>query len=240
MKRDSKRYGWPMVGMMTLLGALTACSSADVVSESGADDDVDSTSSALWGGYVTEGCSQSEVLKIHDAVKVLLRTGSTGYSKYKACLVGAALVENKCIGGATIADHIRRDDVTHIKCTDLPKEAGGNAPIGISGERLKLDHDFIAEKDATFLAGVIVHELMHNRGFDHVNNPDGTRWFNFTVPQQAFGCLVNGKAFAWPAGGTPPNQDCSPTCPKERPYCCQVLQGTNTCTRCAIDRSFCQ
>ena len=239
MKRDTKARSWLRGVTMVVTAGLAACCSAGM--GDAVDEDVDTISSNLWGGYKVTDCTTAETLKIHDAIGVLLKTGTTGYSAYKSCLVGAALVENKCTTGVTIADYIRRDDVTKIQCVNFTDPGtAGDAKVGISGEKMRLDRDWIAKLDKKTLAGVIVHELMHNRGFRHEKNPYGSTFYDNTVPEQAFGCLVNGKAFPYRAGGKPPNQDCSPACPDERPYCCQVLQGTNTCTRCAIDRSFCQ
>jgi hypothetical protein len=225
---------------MVVIAGLAACSSAGM--DNAVDEnDVDTTSSNLWSGYTLTGCSNAEATKIHDAVGVLLKVGSSGYTAYKNCLAGAALVEHKCRIGAEIADYIRRDDVTKISCVQFKDpNTGGEAPVGIDGEKMKLDHDLIAEHSAKQVAGVIAHELMHNRGFRHEQNPSGSLKYGNTVPEQVRACVLNGKPNPWPLGGTPPPQDCSP-CPPAKPYCCEMMPGTaNTCRRCQIDRSMCQ
>ena len=84
--------------------------------------------------------------------------------------------------------------MTKSACKDLGTELYGNASVGISGE-VDLGHNLMKERDATFIAGVILHELMHNRGFDHVK----TRLLSslHTVPEQARACLT-GNPNPWP------------------------------------------
>jgi hypothetical protein len=239
-ERQAKGHYWLAASAIVIIAGLAACSSAGT--DAAVDEnDIDTTSSNLWGGYTLTGCSDAEAIKVHDSVGVLLKVGSSGYTAYKNCLAGAALVENKCLIGATIADYIRRDDVTKISCVQFKKDdTNAEAPVGIDGEKLKLDHDFIASNTAKRVASVIAHELMHNRGFRHVQNPAGSLKYGNTVPEQVEACVLNGQPNLWPLGGTPPAQDCNP-CPPAKPYCCEMMPDTaNTCRRCQTDRSMCQ
>jgi hypothetical protein len=193
----------------------------------------------IFGGQTYEDCSPSEVVQINAAVGVLLQAGTSGFPALQTCLTNAALVENTCHTGPQIAEYLRQDDVTHILCSDLGcyVDATGTtlctlaeAPVRISGEQLTLDRSFVAGFGAQMIASVMAHELMHNRGFRHVENPFGSTLYPNTVPQQMAACILNGVANPWAGAGTAPPQCTHNPCSSSQKCCDPDPNGG--CLRC--------
>jgi hypothetical protein len=195
------------------------------------DLDVAESTQPIWGGHTYSNCSHAEVLKLHDAMGVLLAITSSGFAAFKSCLASADLVENQCTTGQAIAELLRRDDTTRIKCQDLPG-ANGEATVSIRGEELKIDHDLLRNHTARVVAAVISHELMHNRGFRHDRNDFRTTYYHNTVPNQVEACVLNGRPNPWPGGGAGPASqlECD-VCGDTHRSCCERNSGGH-CLRC--------
>jgi hypothetical protein len=154
---------------------------------------VESARQPLWGGQTYDGCTHDRIARIHQAIAVLYQVSSTGYPALQRCLLDAALVENRCQVGATIASYLRSNAVTRISCRDLPG-ASSDAPLGIAGEQLTLDNAFVLTAGARDIPAAIGHELMHNRGFEHWLNAPGSLLYPNTVPEQMEACILRGVA----------------------------------------------
>ncbi len=163
---------------------------------------------SLTAGFTLSGCSNAEAQKIYAAMSVLLDEVSVNYNSLLSCVSQAVLLEYRGHTPRKIVDNLASAQVTAIQCAALPPSVAGEAPISISSSKMKVDRQFIAATNANTLAGLIAHELLHNRGYNHTVNPFGTKYHNLTVNQQVRRCIEtrsgNRAPHAWPGPGTPP------------------------------------
>ena len=92
-----------------------------------------------------------------------------------------------------LANYFLSDKIVKIKIQELGSGINGRARVGINGEELKLDDDFIQSNSIRRIAGVIGHELAHNYGFRHTRYDFGNVYYPFTVPEQVEACVCTGR-----------------------------------------------
>ena len=239
---DSRVLNWKsLAAVAAVLCAGAGCAiDAGETDDSVSEEETSEISSEIGRGYKVYDCSRTLVRKIHDAYGVLLDTTGPDFGDYRACLQGAALVENNCKTGHHIADLLKKWEWTKVTCYDS-RTANAEAEVGISGEEMKVDRTFLAKSNATRIASVMAHELMHNRGFRHKQNDFGSTLYRNTVPEQAEACVLSGKPNPWPLSSTPPAQTCTPTpktCTAPKSHCCEPLPG-GSCAFCATSMAAC-
>jgi hypothetical protein len=177
--------------LTTSLGCAPEEATDDPLGELAADD---VEISAVHGGYRVEGCSPQEELKINAALGELLQA-SFSSSTFAACIESAPLVEFNCSAGQSrpeIVDRFRGTEFTKITCYWGSNQFNAEAPVGIGNSQLEIDHGFVADSTEVRIASVIAHEIMHNRGYRHVEHNAGSTYYPNTVPEQVEACILNG------------------------------------------------
>jgi hypothetical protein len=123
----------------------------------------------------------------------------------------------------TILDQLKLDTPagTAVSCISLgwTKQNGGTqafSSIGIVDERLYIDPNFLADGDTTYelLASVIVHEVLHNRGYEHPMNNSSSQLnylnaleYAYSINEQAEACALKVSTNATPRVGNGPRRD---------------------------------
>ncbi|MBL4683596.1 MAG: hypothetical protein JKY37_03315 [Nannocystaceae bacterium] len=168
--------------------------------------EVDDLEPRINGETSISGCSAYEASKINDAVDYLVSTLDS--EEYSECLADAIPSGDK---GDTVEDIIallQENKPTAIRCRDAvcgSSSATGCAPVGINTESLDLQHDHVQSASVAQLAGTIVHEVMHNKGYQHFLPADG--WFEpddrFRVVRQAQQCVSSGVPWGLPRSEAP-------------------------------------
>ena len=194
--------------VLTLFAAtLLGCGASD-------DDDTSSTApSAINGLPSFTDCEPEEEDKLGTALRYAFHRVATDAPGFRQCMQAAYLWENDGIAGKTIADMLRFNVTTQITCADLPKKtdedgnviANTNATAFVSSatsEEFHIDRGFIVKANVPRIAGVMVHEITHNRGFPH----DSDVYYSNSVAEQAESCIAdwrenaavdNGYALFW-------------------------------------------
>ena len=158
----------------------------------------------VLGGITYESCTPDEVEKLSKAHAFLVETVNTNYNQFERCLSAAPIVENRCFVGSEIARMLQSNAVTRVRCENSAPGVLAHAPVAISGERLFIDRGFVQDaNDEREIASVIGHEIMHNRGFRHIENDSGSTYYDNTVPQQVRACIL-GAPYPWPGPGSVP------------------------------------
>lgn len=151
---------------------------------------------SIWTFEIDEfesGCSPREEGKIRAAMNLVVSEINSG--DYLACLSDAVPSGDNGDVVEEILSRLLEDKSTAISCK--PEVCGnplaeGCASLDISSEYIRLQKGLVQSSTFRSLAGVIVHEVMHNKGYDHYGS-DG--WFEpddrFRVIQQAEQCIVN-------------------------------------------------
>lgn len=190
--------------MRTSTIAIAACAAAAALVGCGGDeemageggDEVRVVQTKLSNGFTLTGCSNLEAQRINSAFGVLLNVVGPGSAAFKNCIQSASLVEFSCPAGQgrdDIFDDFVNTSVTNITCASLAPSVSGDAPVGISGTQLRLDHAFLnGTSSGSVIASVVAHEIMHNRGYSHQQNPFGTTFNPNTVPEQVEQCVLAG------------------------------------------------
>lgn len=202
------------------------------------DDDVSVSSQAFqnWLGFVD--CGPTQRARLTRAANILSdRIYRNGGAELRACLADAYL-SNVDQGASSdeIWFQLTTPGQTIIQCTDsLRNDCGGSldwwgcAGVGIGGERISIANSYLLDADYgsnpaawdAQLAGIIGHELAHNRG--HRHDGLGADEYALTVPSQVAACVERGEpngarrsSLPWEAelapagrtGGTPFTRTC--------------------------------
>lgn len=171
-------------------------------------------------------CNPSEIATITSAwgfINGQLRTNQASRNTFVNCIERAQLVEtgscNVQFNRSSIYLPIVETDYNwRFECADLPDPPNGmknaDAHVKIEGAKMRLDVGFLAKNAENTLevAGVIGHELMHNRGFTHGDFTD--LLYPLTVPEQVRACIQN--TIFGGAPNDPPYEDYW-----DRRNCCQ-------------------
>ena len=177
-----------------LLAAVASCDGGNTSIE-------DKTTSPLVGVVTYGNCTADEQAKLGAAVSLLVETTGTQfsgpgpeYARYESCLASASFVENGGWSGVQIAAALRTNTMTGIWCANLPSNTVAQAKVNqfFNNEELEFNRAFLPSMSPAAVAGVIGHELMHNRGFTHSANPFGSTFYPLTVPEQVNACIRTG------------------------------------------------
>jgi hypothetical protein len=151
-----------------------------------------------WLGFVN--CGAAQQAKLQQAGTFLSdRLYEAGGWRMYQCLDDAFLSNvNGHRTASEILDQLRTPGQTIIECTDSFHDECGNghewlgcAHVGISGERLEIANHFLLDPNVSevAIAGVIAHEIAHNRGHRHGGLGPGE--YDLTANQQVRACVSN-------------------------------------------------
>lgn len=187
--------------MMMGLG-LSGCEPPPEGTETGNDPDFIEIQRPFVNNLSFTNCTSTQQNTIKAAGDILLarinEPSFTGAS-LRACLNDTFLSRmfNQEWAGDIRNEFITFRSVTQIQCVDSTMTScGGVSPwlgcaqIGISGESLMLDTNFVNTNSSTTIAGVVAHELVHNYGYTH---PSGISEgeFTWTGNERARACVSN-------------------------------------------------
>lgn len=175
---------------------LAACQ--EPADDAGFDDTaVEDAQMRINGEVITAFCSEDEIEVIDDAMAYLVETLYD--DEYLACMNAAIISRDDGDIAEEIVPRLRANLPTIIACRDTvcnsPTMAGCASEWG--GEFIELQSANLlasatADNGIENLAGLIVHEVMHNRGYDHFEPEEG--WFEpedrFTAVRQAEVCIA--------------------------------------------------
>ncbi|MBL4634761.1 MAG: hypothetical protein JKY56_12885, partial [Kofleriaceae bacterium] len=165
---------------------------------------------ALNGTYTTPGCTAGEISKIDAAMSLIATRLLT--DAYEQCLVDALINERLGVIVEGIVPMLSPQP-TQITCTVFPPGNDADADSDVSPgppsnnypEYMSIDRSFLTTVSIAQLAGTIVHEATHSKGWGHPGNPDSVA-YPWTVPVQAASCMVDLQPDGWmrsqPAGDT--------------------------------------
>ncbi len=186
------RLGGIVVSLV--LGAW-ACGGQEIDEEENLDG-LDTVQSPINGTVnVGPNCTALEGVKVRDAMAVLVNaiTPPAATNAFLACLKDGILSEPKGQTAEDVLTRFRANLPTNIDCLPSVCGDGGTAigcgGIGIPEERLTLQKAYINSATATQLAGVIAHEIAHNKGWDH---QDGAIDYGYRVTNQVNRCIASG------------------------------------------------
>lgn len=113
---------------------------------------------------------------------------------FSSCVADAVLSQTHGATAEQIVSRLQEPIPTHIECKDKVcgrPEASGCASVGIEDEVISLQKANITNATIESVAGTILHEVAHNKGWNH---PPSGEWadFLFRVPQQAQRCIEVG------------------------------------------------
>ena len=152
-----------------------------------------SSSQALTGEIEFAGCTSAERTKIREAMSYVVANLFVD-SAFPRCLENAILSRTEGASPEAILARLREPIPTRIECKDQvcgAPEPVGCAPVDISAERLSLQKSNVANATVESIAGTILHEVAHNKGWNHPANGQ-FKDFNFRVPNQVGRCMTFG------------------------------------------------
>jgi hypothetical protein len=156
---------------------------------SGDSDQVASSTQPVNGTASITNCTDARKQKLEKAVAYAYNRVTEGQYPLAECLNRSFVYDpNGKIGvnGWTIVPLLTLNTVTHINCADLTN-GNANAGVGVDGEWLNFDNASLDVFDTTYTAGVILHEILHNRGFSHgSNDPSDPYYMNCAPVQEQF------------------------------------------------------
>lgn len=161
---------------------------------------------AIGEGATFKGCGSGESSNLFGGFAVLSDVITSGFGDFVQCLDDAYLVEHYINRKNQTAHEIARmyvnSKITRVECTNLSANVLAEAPVSISSERLKIDHNFARSGSERDIAATIAHELAHNLGFRHKSNDFGSTYYGNTVPEQVEACVRSGRPNPWPGPGS--------------------------------------
>ncbi len=170
-----------------------ACVEMDLTDETLSEDEIESQTQGISSSvplFVDESCSAAEQDLLEDAMGVASFWLNTWPEPLENCMADVFLspdydehVTAPEDSVETIMQRMRENMPTTFKCD----EVNYNASAGYSPgqELVRFNKKWLAKVSWLEVAGVILHEVSHNKGYDH---PAGVE-YNYTVPDQLATCL---------------------------------------------------
>lgn len=188
----------------TIRGCLTAALAVVLIAACGEGPDglgpdsreMNINGTITWDTEKPCGCSQRA--KIVAAMNHVMDKLYTHPVAFKTCLRDAVMTRDNGVSADNIIRRLKENLPTEFGCADSKKEAccGGKykwkawARGPIDHEKLIFDVGFLGESSAANVAGVLMHEVAHNKGFTHPTN--GQYGYQYTVTQQVRHCMHTG------------------------------------------------
>ncbi len=162
---------------------------------------VEEHSLEINGNFTTSGCSKARSQKISDAIDFITSRAST--TGFRECIKSAHLTE---MHGEMVEDVriMLLSPSTQASCV-APGHCGGSAaacapvnpyPSNSWPETMSIETDYLDSASITELAGTIVHEAVHTRGFNHPGSTSFPR-YPFTAPPQFGTCIKDYQEDGW-------------------------------------------
>ncbi len=153
--------------------------------------DVVTVSQEINGTLSASGCTTARKDKLQKAITYAFNRVKDGQYSMAECL-NRSYIYNTAgkigVNGWTIAPMLAANVITQITCADLDPGVNAQAQLNVSGEKLTAGNAFIDAKGTVFIAGVIAHEILHNRGFSH---SDTDKYYSNCASEQAEACFNN-------------------------------------------------
>jgi hypothetical protein len=183
--------------------ALASCEPAPVDSEP-----VERKGAALNGTLTFgHGCSNDMALLIQDAMDIDIAPILLSHdSRLVDCLkdvhlTGGVTFQQEVSYPEWILRRLKENMITTVECADLDDNDNAQAELGINHEFMTIDRRFMTESVELFgwegarlrVAGVMVHEIAHNKGYQHpVQKEALVASDNFSsVPVEVASCLTD-------------------------------------------------
>jgi len=152
-------------------------------------------------GFHSHDCSMEEDRAIEAAWHFLFdEIRGPLMPAFESCVRDAELVETPCgdqYDRMRLINALMVDQYWDFFCTDLEPNVAASAHA-MDATEMNLDHDLLLQSTPR-IASVMAHELMHNRGYNHEENPSGSLLYDLTVPEQIEACVrVAAGDFAGP------------------------------------------
>ncbi|MGH1344173.1 MAG: hypothetical protein ACRBN8_21620 [Nannocystales bacterium] len=155
--------------------------------------DTDGESLRINGEIEFDGCSAPEQSRIEDAMSIIM--GKLHSDAYLECVGDAFMTEDRGHLPEEVLARLRQDMPTLIECKDQvcgTDSAVGCAGVGISDERISVKRSYVMEAEVESVAGVILHEVAHNKNYNHPGS-----WFEpdsrFRAIRQVQECMRSGE-----------------------------------------------
>jgi len=147
------------------------------------------TTNILDGSTNIINCTAAQENSIRNAVIYATNRVLDGGVEYGQCFDEAYLWENNGDDGQYIADllTVSYNNFESITCDDLAPNYNAWAYVNTFGENLTIDTDFVNNNTVDRIASVIVHEILHNRGYYHNDTPH----YSNSVSEQGESCILN-------------------------------------------------
>ncbi len=202
MEQKMKRLLFVLCFIFSCLMILSACEEVDNLDNT--EISVREDQQALDGTTNFVDCTDSQRAKIQDALTYATNRSVDGELFMGECLRRAYMLHDdksnvkESEDGRTIADTLTwsynssspNANFEKITCKDAGHDYFGMTYLNLTGERLTVNiHDDVFNpltKD--FLAGVIVHEVLHNRDYSEWSNSGEAAYYN-SVSKQAEYCV---------------------------------------------------
>lgn len=115
------------------------------------------------------GCTPSEQGRISDAMG-LITASLESSDDYLECVKSAVLTADDGATAEELVERLRENMPTSIECSDVvcnDPNTAGCAGVGIPTEDISLQRSYLLNADIESIAGLIVHEVGHNKGLGH-------------------------------------------------------------------------
>lgn len=140
------------------------------------------------------GCTDAERDRVEEAMELILAAFNSG-DDYVDCVKSALMTGDDGLTAEAIVRRLRENMPTRVNCAAEVcdrADAVGCAPVDISTESIALQKAYLANADLDSIAGVIIHEVAHNKGLNHPLD-----WFEpdsrFRAIRQAQECVRTGE-----------------------------------------------
>jgi hypothetical protein len=142
--------------------------------------------------FVFSGCSAAEEATICTAMAYAVDVLYNRSGDYLACLKNAFMSPNEGRTPEYILRRLKDNMSTNMKCADTCANTTNwqaCAPVDVSNEQMTWNHTYLASGYAVSdYAGTLVHEIAHNKGFQHPMSL-GMADYDFTVNEQVESCM---------------------------------------------------
>jgi len=148
--------------------------------EAGSAEELATVGQALNGDATFENCSAAGRVQLTAALE--LARDALDSPKMARCLSNHALSGALGRSAEYIVNQMKADMSTHINCT----VSSSSTPIDSDDESIILEDTF--NKTTEWLAGAILHEVAHNKGYQHPSIGRNSAEYEYTVPEQLAYC----------------------------------------------------
>jgi hypothetical protein len=177
-----------------MASAFAAVLSVGCTAESGDEtSDISTTAQEINGVLNASGCTAARQAKLQAALTYAFNRVKDSQYSLAECMNRSYIYNTSGRTGVTgwsIAGMLAANNITSITCANLGAGTNAQASLRITGEALTASNSFIDGNETVFIAGVIAHEILHNRGFGHGDAGTDTYYTN-CASEQVEACFNN-------------------------------------------------